>query len=128
MKWDEKLKCNIPENWISSQINYWLDIKSGFPFQSEQYLNNGRYKVITIKNVQDSCLDTSGCDYLNEIPPKAKEYIRLNIGDILISLTGNCGRVCIVSEKNLLLNQRVGLLSCDTKQREFDENNQKMVS
>ena len=31
----------------------------------------------------------------------------LNIGDVLLSLTGNVGRVGIVCEDNLLLNQRV---------------------
>ena len=34
-------------------------------------------------------------------------YCFLQIGDMLLSLTGNVGRVCIVSYNNLLLNQRV---------------------
>jgi type I restriction enzyme S subunit len=37
-------------------------------------------------------------------------YCLLEIGDILLSLTGNVGRCCLVNEENLLLNQRVGKL------------------
>src|SRR5690606_14195119 len=35
---------------------------------------------------------------------------RLKVGDILVSLTGNVGRIAIVNEDDLLLNQRVGKL------------------
>lgn len=36
-------------------------------------------------------------------------------GDILLSLTGNVGRVCIVNGKSYLLNQRVAKLATDYK-------------
>ena len=115
MVWNEVLKREIPKGWEVKKLNEWVEIKSGFPFASDSYLENGIYKVITIKNVQDGFLDTTGCDCLNEIPSKAKEYIKLDVGDRLISLTGNCGRLCVVTEENLLLNQRVGLLYCFDK-------------
>ena len=119
MIWKEKLKREIPESWEVDALNKWLEIKSGFPFKSETYLTSGHYKVITIKNVQDGVLVTSGCDFVDEIPSRAKDYISLQIGDRLISLTGNCGRLCVVCEKNLLLNQRVGLLYCDKLRLEY---------
>ena len=119
MVWNEKLKREIPEGWDADALNTWLEIKSGFPFNSETYRTTGRYKVITIKNVQDGELVTSGCDFVEEIPSRAKEYIALKIGDRLISLTGNCGRLCVVCEENLLLNQRVGLLSCNSLYLEY---------
>ena len=119
MVWNEKLKREIPENWKVDALNKWLEIKSGFPFKSETYLTSGHYKVITIKNVQDGVLVTSGCDFVDEIPSRAKDYISLQIGDRLISLTGNCGRLCVVFENNLLLNQRVGLLYCDELYLEY---------
>ena len=119
MVWNEKLKREIPEGWDADALNTWLEIKSGFPFKSETYRTTGRYKVITIKNVQDGELVTSGCDFVEEIPSRAKEYIALKIGDRLISLTGNCGRLCVVCEENLLLNQRVGLLSCNSLYLEY---------
>lgn len=119
MVWNEKLKREIPEGWEVDSLNKWLEIKSGFSFKSETYQKSGRYKIITIKNVQDGELITSGCEFVNEIPSCAKDYIALQIGDRLISLTGNCGRLAVVCEDNLLLNQRVGLLYCDKLYLEF---------
>lgn len=113
MVWNENLKKNIPYSWCVCPLNKWLEIKSGFAFKSSTYLANGKYKVITIKNVQDHHLETSSCDFIYDIPVGIKKWCRLKIGDRLISLTGNCGRLCIVTEQNLLLNQRVGLLSCN---------------
>ena len=57
-------------------------------------------------------LDLSNLDYIDELPSGMKDWCKLKKGDRLISLTGNCGRLCVVTSANLLLNQRVGLLSC----------------
>jgi len=119
MVWNETLKREIPEGWEVKPLNNRLEIKSGFPFKSDTYKTFGRYKIVTIKNVQDGELVTSGCDYIDEIPNRANDYISLKIGDRLISLTGNCGRLCVVCEENLLLNQRVGLLYCDATYLEY---------
>lgn len=119
MVYNETLKREIPEGWEVKSINEWLQIKSGFPFKSNEYVENGKYKVVTIKNVQEGYLDSSSCDYMNFVPKQAKEWIRLKIDDRLISLTGNCGRLCFVAEDNLLLNQRVGLLCCDNLLKEY---------
>ena len=113
MVYNEKLKREIPQGWHCYELNKWLEIKSGFAFKSETYISKGKFKVVTIKNVQDHHLDTSSCDYVNEIPHGMKEWCSLSVNDRLISLTGNCGRLCIVTEKDLLLNQRVGLLACN---------------
>lgn len=119
MVWNEKLKREIPQGWAVNPISEWLEIRSGFPFKSESYQSYGRYKIITIKNVQDGELDTSGCVFIDTIPSNMKDYISLRIGDRLISLTGNCGRLCTVCEDSLLLNQRVGLLDCDPAYIEY---------
>ena len=113
MVYNEKLKREIPQGWHCYELNKWLEIKSGFAFKSETYISKGKFKVVTIKNVQDHHLDTSSCDYVYEIPQGMKEWCSLSVNDRLISLTGNCGRLCIVTEKDLLLNQRVGLLACN---------------
>ena len=113
MVYNEKLKREIPQGWHCYELNKWLEIKSGFAFKSETYISKGKFKVVTIKNVQDHHLDTSSCDYVNDIPHGMKEWCSLSVNDRLISLTGNCGRLCIVTEKDLLLNQRVGLLACN---------------
>jgi len=84
-----------------------ITFDNGFAFQSKTYLKQGKYKIITIKNVQDGRIDSTGTAFINELPQRMRENCILSIGDILLSLTGNVGRVGIVYEKNLLLNQRV---------------------
>ena len=41
------------------------------------------------------------------------KHCYLNDGDILLSLTGNVGRVCVVNGSDYLLNQRVAKLKSD---------------
>ena len=101
----------IPEGWKIGKINDVINLLSGFPFKSSDFQENGDYQLITIKGVQDGYLDVTSADMLSSLPSKMPQYCILNIGDILISLTGNVGRICIVDRKNLLLNQRVAILS-----------------
>ncbi len=112
MVYNPILKREIPEGWEVKEMEEIIDIKSGFPFQSTTYLSKGEYSIITIKNVQDGFLDLSGTDFLDELPPRIPDYCILKRGDILISLTGNIGRVGRVFSDNLLLNQRVGYVDC----------------
>ena len=113
MVWNEELKREIPEGWEVDKISKKVTIGSGFPFDSEDYNKVGTYKVITIKNVQDGFLDTTSVDYVSLLPKKISEFCILKEGDILMSLTGNVGRMCFVDQNNLLLNQRVGKLIGD---------------
>ena len=97
----------IPEGWKIGLLNELIELQSGFAFKSDTFVEEGEYRLITIKAVQDGYLDISGASYINEVPTKMPHYCFLQIGDMLLSLTGNVGRVCIVSYNNLLLNQRV---------------------
>ena len=108
MVYSEELKREIPERWETDLISSKVQINSGYPFSSKDYLLNGKFRIITIKNVQDGELLLNKVDYLDSMPEKLPEYCMLSIGDILISLTGNVGRMAIVDDYNLLLNQRVG--------------------
>ena len=49
------------------------------------------------------------------LPVDIQKYQILNILDILISMTGNVGRVCLINQKNCLLNQRVGKIVLKSK-------------
>jgi len=100
----------IPEGWSIGKVNDVVQILSGFAFKSETFVQSGPYRLITIKGVQDGYLDISGASYISKVPLKMPAYCNLEIGDILLSLTGNVGRVCIVDRPNLLLNQRVAKL------------------
>ena len=87
-----------------------FELLGGFAFKSKTYVDDGAYKVLTIKAVQDGYLETGNAATIIDLPEKLKEYQKLSIGDILMSLTGNVGRVCLVDETNCLLNQRVALV------------------
>ena len=106
---DSELRM-IPEGWEIKKIEEFVLIKSGFPFKSDTYEENGTYGIVTIKNVNDGIFDVDCTNRTNIVPSKLPNYCNLEDGDILISLTGNIGRVCFVYGNNLLLNQRVGKL------------------
>ena len=84
-----------------------MSFDNGFAFKSKDYVDSGKYKVITIKNVQDGLIDSSSAQFVTDYPKDMRDYHKLSVGDVLLSLTGNVGRVGIVFEENLLLNQRV---------------------
>ena len=113
MVWNEKLKRDIPDGWGVAPLNRELEIKSGYAFKSGSYSSEGMFKIITIKNVQDGYLNISTCECIETLPKDIKKWCILQKGDRLISLTGNCGRVCRVTSEDLLLNQRVGVFCCD---------------
>ncbi len=98
------------ESWEGGTINSLIEIQSGFAFKSTDFVEQGKYKLVTIKNVQDGYLDLSSTNFINEIPKRMPEYCLLQQGDILLSLTGNVGRCCLITEENLFLNQRVAKL------------------
>ena len=104
----------IPKGWRVGTIGDICKFENGFAFKSESYINNGDYKVITIKNVQDGYLDTNGANSVSIIPDRMPAYCNLNKGDIILSLTGNVGRCCFVTEDKLLLNQRVAKIKAST--------------
>ena len=97
----------VPVGWKKGKIKEFITFLNGFAFSSDDYTDNGEYGIITIKNVQDGVFADGNVEHIAEIPSRMPDYCRLKIGDTLISLTGNVGRVCMVSGDNFLLNQRV---------------------
>ena len=110
MKWDNSMKEFIPESFVPIKLNEIFSIYSGYPFSSSDYSNEGIYKLITIKNVQDSGINLDVDNYLDNIPLDIPSYCLLKSGDILMSLTGNVGRVGLMYGNNYVLNQRVGII------------------
>lgn len=101
------LKKEIPIDWKVDKLKKICDIKSGYPFSSDNYIAKGIYGIITIKNVQNGYIDIYTDNYINSIPNDLPQYCILKKGDILLSLTGNVGRTGLIYSDNLLLNQRV---------------------
>jgi type I restriction enzyme S subunit len=100
----------IPEGWKVGKIKDLIDILPGFAFSSSDFSKEGQYKLVTIKNVQDRYFNPQTKDKLKKLPKKMPDYCKLELGNILISLTGNVGRICLVHGKDYLLNQRVAKL------------------
>ena len=68
---------------------------------------------MTIKNVQDGEFDGNKVNRIVEIPANMPDHCNLVEGDILLSLTGNVGRICTVIGSDYLLNQRVAKISSE---------------
>ena len=99
--------CWVPEGWEIKAIGESFQLLGGHSFKSGEYIGEGLYGLVTIKNVQDGSFVEECTNRITDLPAKMKEYCKLEAGDALLSLTGNVGRVCMVSAGDYLLNQRV---------------------
>ena len=86
------------------------DVLNGFAFKSEQYVTSG-IRIIRIANVQKGYSEDSTPVFYSHDSKEANKYA-LEDGDILMSLTGNVGRVAKLTKEYLpaALNQRVACL------------------
>lgn len=87
------------------------EILNGYAFESEKYVDSG-IRVIRITNVQKGFIeDKEPQFYPLETRCEIEKYM-LKSGDLLISLTGNVGRVALLEDRFLpaALNQRVACL------------------
>jgi len=107
MDYNPELKREIPEGWGVTKLNEVVDLISGYPFSSNDYVTSGKYKLYTIKNVQDGYTVDKVDNYLDFLPSNMSDECQLRRGDLIMSLTGNVGRVGMVYEDDVLLNQRV---------------------
>lgn len=86
-------------------------LKNGYAFQSGKYNALGKWKILTITNVSgERYINDKDCNCIINLPNDIQDHQVLKEGDILISLTGNVGRVSLCKNGDYLLNQRVGLL------------------
>ena len=98
----------IPEHWERTKLKFLSSFVNGYSFKSESYDKSGEFPVLTIANVQSYRLDMSEYNSVKFVPEDIRKEQILHKGDMLISMTGNVGRVCFVDIDNCLLNQRVG--------------------
>lgn len=105
-----KIVDGVPEGWEKKKITDLVTLLNGYAFKSASFEDSGKYKIVTIKNVKDGTFDGNNVSYLKSIPERMPSHCKLELGDILLSLTGNVGRVCMVVGDNYLLNQRVAKL------------------
>ena len=106
-------KLRFPEfrgDWESKNLGSVARLRNGYAFKSAEYVHDGPYQIITIANVQQGNLLIESTKRMAALPPDIQQHQVLSLEDILISMTGNVGRVCHVTDEGLLLNQRVGKL------------------
>ena len=107
-----KIIDGVPEGWEYKSLNSLVDFQNGYAFKSDSFDETGEYRLITIKNVKDGAFDYLNVNKIKVIPSGMQDWCKLEIGDSLVSLTGNVGRVCLVTAENCLLNQRVAKIAC----------------
>lgn len=99
-------------NWKTVALGDVIELQNGYAFKSSEYADNG-YFLMRITNVQQGFIQNNNPKFV-KIPVQSKlEQFILNEGDILISLTGDVGRVGVLKEENLpaALNQRVARIT-----------------
>ncbi len=105
--------------WNKVSVGAVASLKNGYAFKSTTYSPFGSYSVVTIANVQSGFMDLSDCSRTDFLPSDLQEHQKIAVGDILVSMTGNVGRVCRASEERCLLNQRVGKIQAKSIDTEF---------
>ena len=95
---------------LYKKIGQICSVLNGFAFKSENYVDSG-LRIIRIVNVQKGVIEDSQPVYYPLNTPNMDKYL-LYEGDLLLSLTGNVGRVAILEREFLpaALNQRVACL------------------
>ena len=97
--------------WKTVRLGDVCEILNGYAFKSDKYVDSG-IRVIRITNVQKGFIeDNSPAFYPITEKETLKDY-ELHENDLLISLTGNVGRIALLSKEMLpaALNQRVGCI------------------
>lgn len=95
---------------MREKLGHICKILNGFAFKSSEYVSSG-VRIIRIANVQKGYIDDSQPAFY-PIDTVGIERFMLEEGDLLLSLTGNVGRVAILHKEMLpaALNQRVACL------------------
>ena len=98
--------AGFTDPWEQRKLEDVARILGGNAWKASDYSDDGEYLVVTIANVSGEVIinDSVG----NRISCDNPDVYLLNKDDILVSLTGNVGRVSKMSNIKGLLNQRVG--------------------
>ena len=101
----------LPYGWASLRVGDICQLKNGYAFKSGLYANHG-VRIIRIANVQDGYIEDNSPQYYTPEAMKGLEGFLLSEGDLLMSLTGNVGRVGFITNAFLpaALNQRVACI------------------
>jgi type I restriction enzyme S subunit len=98
----------MKNGWQTKKLGELLEIQNGYAFSSKDYSDSGHF-VMRIGNVQNGYISRSDPKFIKLPTDGSMQRFDLTAGDILVSLTGNVGRVGVIQEEHLpaALNQRV---------------------
>jgi len=106
----------IPEGWRVGKLGEFCELKSGYAFKGNDFVDKGHTKVIKIKDLKGNGeIDLANLSSINDDSIKneiVKKFL-LSSGDILIAMSGNTtGKIGRMNktQENVYLNQRVGKL------------------
>jgi len=99
------------------QLGAVANVLNGYAFKSKEYVGSG-IRIVRITNVQKGRIEDDNPKFIDIQRSDEFQRFMLEHGDILISLTGNVGRVGVIEESMLpaALNQRVGALKIKSDQ------------
>lgn len=102
---------NRNSDWPLVPLGDLVEVLNGFAFKSELYSDNGT-RVIRITNVQKGFIKDDEPKYYPDSSNSEISRYLLKENDLLVSLTGNVGRVALLPKSFLpaALNQRVACL------------------
>jgi type I restriction enzyme S subunit len=106
----------MKEGWEIKKLGEVCDVLNGYAFKSSNYVDKGT-RIIRITNVQKGVVVDEDPKYYSDEDMNGLNQFQLYENDLLMSLTGNVGRVGLLS-KDLLpaaLNQRVACLRVKDK-------------
>ena len=100
------------DDWEQCKLGDVATIRTGYPFDSNNFDDKGEYLVITNVNIQNDSptVDSSLGSRINFNNATLSEYV-LNPNDILVTMDGTVGRTAKVVEQKQILAQRVGRLT-----------------
>jgi type I restriction enzyme S subunit len=98
--------------WKSVKLEELIEIQNGYAFSSKDYSDSGHF-LMRIGNVQNGYVSPTEPKYVRLPEDGSLDRFSLLKDDILVSLTGNVGRVGVVQTPHLpaALNQRVARVS-----------------
>lgn len=107
----EMIKELCPKGIEKEKLGDCSNIINGFAFQSKKYVTNG-IRVVRISDVQDGYISNEDQKYYPLTEENSIKPFILQEDDLVISLTGNVGRVAFIPKEMLpaALNQRVACL------------------
>ena len=99
------------EGWEYKKLGEVCNILNGYAFKSSKYTNSGT-RIIRITNVQKGYVIDNDPKYYSDDDIKNLTQYSLREGDLVMSLTGNVGRVGLLQKSMLpaALNQRVACI------------------